>query len=934
MKKLFVILGIELCCLGIAFGQVIPKGMTYKAVARKDKRVVIADETVDVKIVLFSIEDNQRVDYYSESHVSQTSHQGLFDLVIGEGIGSQGQFGLVPWNEENIWLEVSIRDNANGALHTISNSRLMAVPYAMHSVTADKIVETNSVTPSSFAPPEPGVISTEWSLLGNAKTDASGNIYRINSLGTSDFVDVIMITDNVERLRILPGGDIVTKLNFDIGQNLKVGENLNVGLNATIGDSLIIKKNVLLNILGGSTINCGPFTVANYSPTLLTGSLSVDKNTELNTTLNVDKSSNLNGYLFVNKKSNTKMTGTLQVDSVTNLNSALYVNNMSPSLLSGTLRVAKEASFLEKLKILSMYSTDTSGIMPTGSLQVGGGAYIKENLYIGGIAKFGGPVAFAGAVSIFDLTQSTTPNTGALKVSGGVGIGLNLNVGGMTMSGGMTTIKDLTESSSYSTGALKILGGMGIKRRLNVAGITSFSNTLSVAGVSVLSNSLHVANPNSFIATFTNTTNQNGLSIQINNPAPGWANNFVEFRNGSSSVVGRIEGENSGQFMSNQRYINELAIYDDAVLRAQLNVASAAVFLASATAGVIAAAASSTACVGFGVCVTTPIISYIVFAAIEAAARVGAIVASAYGLTVANDKRSEFITFKTMRAGVTYESGAGDYAEWLPKYDTLETFAPGQIVGVKNGMISKQIHNDSKILVISTKPIVLGNTPDVEQKRHYEKVAFLGQVPVYVWGKANAGDYILPSGGDDGLARAVPKDEMKAEDYQHIIGVAWSSSEYSTCNLINVAIGLHSSDITREVVKQDRLIKELEEEFKQSNIQLAMAVPGYKEAAGINSEELASQIVTSTSSVSPSSSLGFGSLTGILNSVNISDEQIKAMMKLAEKSIIDNGGSLSDNPFWSRLNSDDSYQGDFIKSIQNTYKKEFQTQMERVKSRQ
>ncbi|MBL0109629.1 MAG: hypothetical protein IPP42_01675 [Saprospiraceae bacterium] len=84
-------------------------------------------------------------------------------------------------------------------------------------------------------------ISTEWSVLGNAKTDASGNLFRINSLGTSDFVDVIMITDNVERLRILPGGDIITKLNFEIGKNLNVIGSAGIQNNLTIGDSLIVK---------------------------------------------------------------------------------------------------------------------------------------------------------------------------------------------------------------------------------------------------------------------------------------------------------------------------------------------------------------------------------------------------------------------------------------------------------------------------------------------------------------------------------------------------------------------------------------------------------------------------------------------------------------------------------------------------------------------
>jgi hypothetical protein len=91
--------------------------------------------------------------------------------------------------------------------------------------------------------------------------------------------------------------------------------------------------------------------------------------------------------------------------------------------------------------------------------------------------------------------------------------------------------------------------------------------------------------------------------------------------------------------------------------------------------------------------------------------------------------------------------------------------------------------------------MVLGNMPQPDQEHLYEKVAFRGQVPVNVVGAVDIGDYILPSGNNDGLAIAVDPAEMKIGDYQRIIGVAWSEADFDPVNIINVAIGLNSNDL-------------------------------------------------------------------------------------------------------------------------------------------
>jgi len=930
MKKIFFFLFLQIGILVTGYTQVVPKGMSYQAVARNHQGEIMANQKVSLKIFLFGSEDNHRINHYSEIHEVTTNTMGLFNLIIGEGSKDLGEYGLIPWNTENIWMEVTIKDKGQRGFFTVSSGKLLAVPYAIHAGTATRISIKTETKTSGISPPEPGVISTIWSVFGNAMTDASGNPYHVNSLGTTDLVDLILITNNEERLKILSTGDIVTKLNFEVGKNLDVNQNLRVGLNTSIGDSLIVKNNVLLNTISGSTLNFGPFTVANKKPTLLTGKLVVDQAVDLNATLNVDGATDLNARLFVNNMSPTKLTGTLEVDSTTNLNDALNVNNMSPTYLSGTLRVDDSATFMDKVKILSLYSTDTAGITPTGSLQVGGGLYVKKNFYVGGVAKFGGPVAFAGAVSITDGTQSVNPGTGALKVSGGVGIGLNLNAGGAATIGGMTTIKDLTQSLNDSTGALKVLGGVGIRKWLNVREAVSFENNLTVAGVTTMDDSLIVKGSGSFVANFKNQTNQNGIRIQINNSQPGDANHFVEFRNNAGGVVGRIEGENASEYMANPRYQLELQRLSTKVDYAAFLIAGATFREAAAIAYVVAAALSFTFCVGLGACTAAPIISFIVQSVIELASATVALASTVVVFEATKDRKQDFLTYTSSNIGVTYESGSGDYAEWLPRANTEETFLPGQIVGLKHGKITKNLDGASKLMVISTDPLVLGNMPEKVDGMYYEKVAFLGQVPVYVLGKVDAGDYILPSGNNDGLGRAVSPNKVKAEDYTRIVGVAWSGSTGDTFHLINVAVGMNDGDISKAVAENKNKFEELNTSFIASDAALAKLLPDYKKIVQRKKAENLSAKNIIPGGINLNSDQ-FN--TNGHNLKEISSDQVMELLNVAGKALKEHGINVEGNPFWDRILADPRYKDAVIKDVQDAYRKEIELQVEKYKPR-
>lgn len=1122
MKKIFLLLFLHICILTPSYSQMIPKGMYYQAVARNLEGKVIANERVGMKIILYSIRDGQRVDYYSEIHETTTNAQGLFNLIIGEGNKEKGEYGLIPWSLENIWMEVGIKDRGRTAFSIVNNSKLLAVPYAFYAGTADQLVEKTEAKAlsNSF---DPGVVSNTWSLFGNAKTDLSGNPYRVNSLGTTDMVDLIMITNNLERLRMLRGGDISTTLSVEIGKNLNVIGNTAIQQTLTVSDSLKVKKNVILNTMGGETINYGPFTVDHLSPTKLTGELIVDKAGLLKNTLTVQGPTDLNSRLFVNNMSPTKLTGTLQVDSITDLNDALHVNNMSPTYLTGTLAVDKTTNLMDSLSVDNMSPTHLSGTLvvdkpthlndsllvqmmaptiltgtlttakeatfnkmvklndvvqsnstTTGTLVVHGGVGLGSNLNVGGSSAFGGPVSFESPISITDLTQSTSPITGALIISGGTGIAKNLNVGGLTTLtgmtsvldttnsfntntgalkvtggvgviknmnvggttsiagitkitdntestgaaagalqvsggvgilkalnvGGMTSVLDVTPSTNKSNGALKISGGVGVGKQLNVAGVTTLENVtqsdtstngalkvtggvgilkrLNVDGLttifdnsqstsfsplsgalkisggagigtqitvggnlgvnlnSFLNNGLElngkmgVSSNNSFVANFRNNLNNSGISIQVANASPGHPNNFVEFRNSGGGVVGRIEGENESEYLTNPNYVRELDILKNDVKFAGIQVVTASYFVVAGAAQLVGALSSSTVCVGFGACVTVPVFSFIVSAGLNVTAR-------SIGLAIAVERekgvkarRDDYVNGKKPpHVGLTFESGAGDYAEWLPRTDSAEVMLPGYIVGMRNGEISKKIDLNSKPMVISTQPIVLGNN-QVDHKL-YEKVAFLGQVPVRVAGKVDAGDYILPSGFDDGFGRAVHPGQMSAEDYNRIVGVAWSSSDNDPNTLINVAVGLHDGEISKVVTQNQKSLDLVRSKLAQSDAILSNLLMGYKGVAKFQEPAILEKSNALVDQGFRQEYLEYLNAESF-DYAHVSKEQVIKIMKWSEEALVQHGGKVEDYPYWHQFNTDPQYREVFIKSVQEIYNQSVQVQIEKRKT--
>lgn len=163
--------------------------------------------------------------------------------------------------------------------------------------------------------------------------------------------------------------------------------------------------------------------------------------------------------------------------------------------------------------------------------------------------------------------------------------------------------------------------------------------------------------------------------------------------------------------------------------------------------------------------------------------------------------------------GVTYGSQGADYAEWLPKLDPKEQFRFGEIVGVYGGKISRKTVGAEQIMAVSLAPVVLGNLPPDNEKENYEKVGFMGKLPVVVRGKVMAGDYIIPSRFEDGTGIAVSPKNLLLSQVDKILGRAWSDSQSDIYGFVDVVIGVETNAATMILTKHQKLIQKQDQKY-------------------------------------------------------------------------------------------------------------------------
>jgi hypothetical protein len=287
------------------------------------------------------------------------------------------------------------------------------------------------------------------------------------------------------------------------------------------------------------------------------------------------------------------------------------------------------------------------------------------------------------------------------------------------------------------------------------------------------------------------TQNIQGVWVEING-SRSKANNFVTFAD-DNGIQGRIEGQTLSELEKSDAYVTQVAVttLNSVALVSKL----AELYLKIVSEGVSAAAAAVVCGLTFGL-IACPDIAALSVGATAAIAK-----AAVWTVELASYLTVTGTSFDRIRSkvGVSYSSGSGDYAEWMMRNPKEIDMVYGEIVGVNGGIVTRNT-TSNRNMVISQYPAFLGKTPSPESEQNFEKVAFMGQVPVRVIGKVKSGDFILPSGKNDGLGIAIHPEDMSISDYSKMVGIAWESVDnHLAFNLVNVAVGLKTNHLAGKV---------------------------------------------------------------------------------------------------------------------------------------
>ncbi len=174
------------------YAQYIPDGMHYQGVLLGKDGRPMSNSRVVMRIAMVS---GERTVHFSEIHSVRTDDQGQFSFLIGEGKMQNGALSDVPFGKAAISLNVELEDKPSRQFRLLGSNRLLAVPYAMHANTASRLE-----APSSEGDTEKQQ-SIFWITTGNSLTKPPHHF-----VGTRDNQDLVIKTNNVERMRITKGG--------------------------------------------------------------------------------------------------------------------------------------------------------------------------------------------------------------------------------------------------------------------------------------------------------------------------------------------------------------------------------------------------------------------------------------------------------------------------------------------------------------------------------------------------------------------------------------------------------------------------------------------------------------------------------------------------------------------------------------------------------
>ncbi len=144
MKSIHYYFFLLILCPLIAYPQGAPQGINYQGIAADASGQPVVNKAIGVKISIYSASSNGILQW-EETHAPFCNQFGLFALVVGQGTttgnGTSTSFATIDWGNAAHYLKVSIDINGGSNYIDISNTQLLAVPYAFYSAKAGQVIK-------------------------------------------------------------------------------------------------------------------------------------------------------------------------------------------------------------------------------------------------------------------------------------------------------------------------------------------------------------------------------------------------------------------------------------------------------------------------------------------------------------------------------------------------------------------------------------------------------------------------------------------------------------------------------------------------------------------------------------------------------------------------------------------------------------------------
>ena len=600
----------------------------------------------------------------------------------------------------------------------------------------------------------------------------------------------------------------------------------------------------------------------------------------------------------------------------------------------GTLNVTGAAALGSTL--------DVSGAtIVGGTVDVTGATALSSTLDVSGATTVGGTMDVTGATALsntLDVSGATTVG-GTMDVTGATTLGSSLAVTGATVIGGPTAVGS----------TMNVTGATALGNSLNVSGATTVGGTMNVAGASTLNGQVTI-NGNA-ASSYSATDQSPALVIDLAGIKPHRNSNFIQFEgndvDGNPTVLGRVEGQYMDQewlgyvdaftnlLQCGAGLVNPLngfgisatsaSAYQDSSFNEisaisntiGFNVTSSEVSaltqafnnlldtfdtdfgigLIQNSISVVTNAISAVVEIWGVICLTVGAddLATTLMDIIDCSSNLGLHIYSGYGwVGMEQGLLGLPSTLGIGSGGIAFESVGADYAEWLQKSNPSDIFVPGDVLGVSAGQVGKDLLKPERYMVVSSNPTVIGAMPNEGESSHYTKIAFMGQVPTKVLGEVKRGDFILPSGNNDGYAVGVHPSEMETNDYKWIIGTAWSESQPGAlASIVNVAVGLQENGIALQVEKMESTLANIEQALARLDPAYTPSSKPANSKPRIASNTIKSQRIQALVANNP-----------LEGSAEKKAEQITGIFNNAQVFALQSGVDLNEIPFLSEVFAD------------------------------